>query len=186
MIIGLVDYRIWYLASFQLSESVFRSVYCPNATWWFIINTPTDILQITFIHTAHRHLYVAGDTYLYRRLSCPWWQLRGAACSSSCLERWGRPPDTAARTPPENDTEHSLYQTSILPSLVKKMPRNSFTSGVFSTMWNSGSHTFTALLPPTTLLVQVLKSHLKIKASEHFHWFRVIASSLDSVYSSKC
>lgn len=105
MIIGLVDYRIRYLASFQLSESVFRSVYCPNATWWFIMNTPTDILQITFIHTAHRHLYVAGDTYLYRRLSCPWWQLRGAACSSSCLERWGRPPDTAARTPPENDTQ---------------------------------------------------------------------------------
>lgn len=38
--------------------------------------------------------------HLCRRLSCPWWRLRAAECSSSCLERLGQPPDTAARTPP--------------------------------------------------------------------------------------
>lgn len=28
------------------------------------------------------------------------------ACSSSCPERWGRPPGTATRTQPENNTDH--------------------------------------------------------------------------------
>lgn len=73
-------------------------------------------------HYTHTHVYLAHSicsvcfscAYLYRRLSCPWWQLHGVACSSSCHEHWGRPPDTATRTPPENNTQtySFIWQTS--------------------------------------------------------------------------
>lgn len=69
--------------------------------------------------------------HLCRRLSCPWWRLHGAACSSSCPERWGQRPDTTARTPPENKTQHKISSF-----VEQRKLRNSFA--------NSGSYTCTA------------------------------------------
>lgn len=73
-------------------------------------------------------------------------------------------------------THRTSSLSNLKPSLVKNLPRNSLTSGVFPQCEIQAPTPTLHCCRPRHFKVQVLISHLKIKASEHFHKFSRVAA----------